>query len=217
MLYLRSCIAGDAHAVAEVVRKPAKRCNHGDGWHVGAPSGPRIECNPWCDASPTLAARQNLQRGLRLRLQVFRKSADVGWGLRTLEFIPKGSFIMEYVGEHCSRTVAEARAGTWAETDVYLMEIGKGYRHAAFSIDALHARNVSAFANFACFPNMRKEPMLGRHWDSRLPHAAFMATRDIVAGEELTYRRDDSATTTKRRSTSRVRCMCGHHDCRLWV
>lgn len=48
MLYLRSCIAGDAHAVAEVVRKPAKRCNHGDGWHVGAPSGPRIECNPWC-------------------------------------------------------------------------------------------------------------------------------------------------------------------------
>ena len=97
------------------------------------------------------------------------------------------------------------------------MEIGRHRGLSGFAIDALHARNVSAFANFACFPNMRKGPLLGKHWDARLPHAAFFATRNIEAGEELTYRRDDRATSSLRAAHSRVRCLCGDRDCRKWV
>eukprot|EP00966_Prymnesium_polylepis_P229803 5317281-Prymnesium_polylepis.2 len=121
---------------------------------------------------------------------------------------------MEYVGEHCSRAVVDARVGRWPATDIFLMEIGKGRCDSRFAIDALHARNLSAFANFACYPNMRKEPLLARHWDARLPHAAFFATRNICAGEELTYRRDEAAWKSK---TSGIRCMCGHIDCKKWV
>jgi histone-lysine N-methyltransferase SETMAR len=143
----------------------------------------------------------------------------VGWGVRTLEFIGKGKFIFEYVGEHIESRTMDARVARWRETDVYLMEIGGRHtqRVGGHAIDALHARNVSAYANFACFPNMRKKPVLGRHWDSRLPSAAFVATRDIAAGEELTYRRDEAATSSSRASASRVRCACGHVECRKWV
>ena len=222
-LYLRQCIAGDAHATVELVRKPAKRCRGGEGQgqHGGAPQGPQTECSPWCPLPSSEVARQrghrSLQRGIRYRLQVFRKGAQVGWGVRTHDPIPKGAFIFEYVGEHCSRIIGEARSQFYPETDVFLMEIGKGFRNSGFAIDALHARNVSAFANFACFPNMRKGPMLAKHWDARLPHAAFIATRNIAAGEELTYRRDDSATSSQRAAASRVRCLCGAWDCRKWV
>ena len=215
LVYLRSCISGDAYAVTDRIRKLAKRCR-GDGQHFGAPYGPRIECHPWCE--PPNPSRSAVQRGLRFRLEVYRHGAPVGWGVRTLEVIPKGSVVMEYVGEHCSRTTAEHRVARWPSTDVYLMEIGKGgnvARSGGFTIDALHARNVSAFANFACYPNMRKEPVLSAHWDTRFPHAVFIATRDIAADEELTYRRDEGARRGS--SDSRVPCMCGHVVCRKWV
>ena len=106
----------------------------------------------------------------------------------------------------------DVSSGKLAELDSH-----KGGESGGHAIDALHARNVSAFANFACFPNMKKVPRLGCHWDSRLPNAAFVATRDIAAGEELSYRRDESATSSSRRSASRVRCECGHQDCLKWV
>lgn len=151
--------------------------------------------------------------------QVFRKGAAVGWGLRTLERLAKGELIMEYIGEHASRATAESRCATWPATDIFLMELGArgNSPRGGFAIDALHARNCSAFANFSCAPNMRKEPILVDHWDKRLPHAAFFATRDIAAGEELTYRRDEAATSGKRSSVSRVPCLCGHKDCKKWV
>ena len=118
----------------------------------------------------------------------------------------------------CSRANAESRVAAWPETDVYLMEIGnRRSPRGGFAIDALHARNVSAFANFGCLPNMRKWPVFVQHWDRRLPHAAFFATKDIPPGEELTYRRDESATSEAKCRVSRVPCLCGHAECRKWV
>eukprot|EP00966_Prymnesium_polylepis_P174536 4038758-Prymnesium_polylepis.1 len=64
---------------------------------------------------------------------------------------------------------------------------------------------------------MKKEPVLVQHWDRRLPHAAFFATRDIHAGEELMYRRDEGATSAMRCRASRIPCLCGHSECRKWV
>ncbi|RYQ90983.1 hypothetical protein Ahy_B09g096880 isoform D [Arachis hypogaea] len=40
-----------------------------------------------------------VQRGLRCKLQVFLTQEGKGWGIRTLEDLPKGCFVCEYVGE----------------------------------------------------------------------------------------------------------------------
>lgn len=232
IIYLRSCIAGDSAAVVQWVGKAARPCR-ADGQHAGAPDGARIGCNAWCaeavaaageTAAAASASMTSLGRaralqqlgGLRHRLEVFRKGAPVGWALRTLEPIARGELVMEYCGEHCSRATAESRVAAERRTDIYLMEIGsRGRPRGGVAIDALHARNASAFANFACVPNMKKEPVFVQHWDRRLPHAAFFAVRDIRAGEELTYRRDEGAGFRSR--VSGIRCLCGHPECRKWV
>ncbi|KEH42259.1 SUVR2 histone-lysine N-methyltransferase [Medicago truncatula] len=40
-----------------------------------------------------------VQRGLSRKLQVFLTQEGKSWGVRTLEYFPKGSFVSEYAGE----------------------------------------------------------------------------------------------------------------------
>ena len=53
-----------------------------------------------------------LQHGISVRLQVFRVYG-MGWGIRALQNIPKGSFICEYVGEIISDSEAETREDSY--------------------------------------------------------------------------------------------------------
>ena len=128
VVYLQHCLAGDSEAVVAWVSKAAKPCR-GDGLHSRAPQGATIRCSAWCpQPAPSLWLQQHEQipreserrlgHGLQWRLEVFRKSSEVGWALRTLEFIPKGALVMEYCGEHCSRATAERRVAAWRETDL---------------------------------------------------------------------------------------------------
>ena len=90
-------------------------------------------------------------------------------------------------------------------------------------------RNASAFANFGCSNsscNMEKRACLSHHWDTRIPHAAFFATRDIAPGEALIYRRDEAVTSVARAfsgdrrrvgDVSPIKCFCGQEECLGWV
>jgi len=231
-VYARHCVAFDASADAQA--KPPRRCD-GDGRHVGSPDGFVVECTAACGADSGCVGprgvaaqrkRRQLQRGLAHRLEVFRHSPEgsddattgpaLGWGLRTLELIQKGSFVIEYVGEHLSKREARRRCSCTADTDVYLMSLqARAAAATSVSIDALHVRNASAFANFSCQPNLELQAALAAHWDTRLPHAAFYATRDIEAGEELCFSRDDE----RGRDTDGqpVACRCGAYNCRGWI
>ena len=53
-----------------------------------------------------------LQHGITVRLQAFRVYG-MGWGIRALQNIPKGSFICEYVGEIISDSEAETREDSY--------------------------------------------------------------------------------------------------------
>jgi len=119
-----------------------------------------------------------------VHLQVFRRADGAGWALRTLAPLRQGAFVLEYVGEHVSPQEATRRA----EGGGLLPLPRRGHAPSAAAIDALDARNAAGFVRGACDqPNMAARGVLSEHRDEALPHVAFFATRDIAAGEELTY------------------------------
>ncbi|XP_062865460.1 histone-lysine N-methyltransferase SETDB2 isoform X2 [Trichomycterus rosablanca] len=55
------------------------------------------ECNPWCGCEKRRCQNRVVQRGLRVRLQVFR-THDRGWGVRCRDDLDKGTFVCTYSG-----------------------------------------------------------------------------------------------------------------------
>ena len=83
-------------------------------------------------------------------------------------------------------------------------------------IDAYAIRNVAPFINFSCEPNLESRPSFAASGDARLPRVTFYAKRDIYVGEELGYRRDPSATSSKQRNKT-IACRCGAAVCNKGV
>ena len=72
-----------------------------------------FECNSKCKCDIDCPNRV-VQKGRKLKLGVFRtENGTRGWGVKTLEPIPKGSFVMEYVGELISLSAADDRPRTY--------------------------------------------------------------------------------------------------------
>ena len=59
---------------------------------------PIYECNKRCKCGPDCPNRV-VQLGRKFKLCVFRTLNGRGWGVKTLQKIKKGSFVVEYVGE----------------------------------------------------------------------------------------------------------------------
>ncbi|KAJ8797606.1 hypothetical protein J1605_017338 [Eschrichtius robustus] len=75
-----------------------------------------FECNHACSCWRTCRNRV-VQNGLRTRLQLYR-TQNMGWGVRSLQDIPLGTFVCEYVGELISDSEADVR-----EDDSYLFDL----------------------------------------------------------------------------------------------
>ncbi|KAB0390887.1 hypothetical protein E2I00_003329, partial [Balaenoptera physalus] len=75
-----------------------------------------FECNHACSCWRTCRNRV-VQNGLRTRLQLYR-TQNMGWGVRSLQDIPLGTFVCEYVGELISDSEADVR-----EEDSYLFDL----------------------------------------------------------------------------------------------
>ena len=66
---------------------------------VRLPRGmPIWECNDRCRCGPECANRV-VQHGRKHRVCIFRTANGRGWGVKAMQKIKKGSFVMEYVGE----------------------------------------------------------------------------------------------------------------------
>jgi len=64
------------------------------------PGTPIFECNEKCLCGPECANRV-VQHGRKHRICIFRTANCRGWGVKAMQKIKKGSFVMEYVGEVC--------------------------------------------------------------------------------------------------------------------
>ncbi|XP_047432363.1 histone-lysine N-methyltransferase SETDB2 [Mugil cephalus] len=56
-----------------------------------------VECGPWCDCDRSRCQNRLVQRGIRIRLQVFR-TEDRGWGVRCRDDVDRGTFVCIYAG-----------------------------------------------------------------------------------------------------------------------
>uniref|UniRef100_A0AAQ6A074 SET domain and mariner transposase fusion gene n=1 Tax=Amphiprion ocellaris TaxID=80972 RepID=A0AAQ6A074_AMPOC len=147
---------------------------------------PVFECNALCTCSDTCSNRV-VQRGLRLKLEVFN-TCNRGWGVRTLEEIPHGTFVCEYAGEVISFGEARRRQlGQRSEENNYIIAVrehaGTGSITETF-VDPAQVGNVGRFLNHSCLPNLFMLPV---RVHSVIPRLALFAGRDIDAQEELTF------------------------------
>ena len=147
---------------------------------------PVFECNSCC-ACPETCPNRVVQKGLQLKLQVF-KTKHKGWGLKTQQTIRKFTFVCEYAGELISVQEAEKRAQKLThETGNYLIVLREhsSENHILRThVDAHFHGNASRFINHSCNPNLVMVPV---RVDSIVPRLALFATRDIDVGEELSF------------------------------
>nr|XP_020035658.1 histone-lysine N-methyltransferase SETMAR isoform X3 [Castor canadensis] len=147
---------------------------------------PVFECNVLCQCSDHCRNRV-VQKGLQFHLQVFQTDKK-GWGLRTLEFIPKGRYVCEYAGEVLGFSEVQRRINLQTTYDsnyiIALREhVYNGQVMETF-VDPTYVGNVGRFLNHSCEPNLLMIPV---RIDSMVPKLALFAAKDILPGEELSY------------------------------
>ncbi|KAL4638685.1 hypothetical protein ACB092_03G163700 [Castanea dentata] len=139
------------------------------------------ECGPSCKCSSSCMNRVSQLDG-RFKLEIFKTELK-GWGVRTLSYIPSGSFICEYIGEILHDEEAKRRINK----DNYQNGSFQEEVDGDYIIDATHSGNVARFINHSSSPNVFAQNVLYDHDDKRFPHIMLFASKDIPPPQELTF------------------------------
>ena len=122
------------------------------------------------------------RRSSLARLQPFREGA-MGWGLKTMDAIEKGSMVCEYVGEVIDQTELDKRLEHHnkhrpGDHNMYVMELD----HGTF-IDARRSGSISRYINHSCDPNceLQKWTVAG------FTRIGIFARTNIAPGAPLSY------------------------------
>ncbi|CAK1541202.1 unnamed protein product [Leptosia nina] len=158
------------------------------------------ECGPICRAGDRCCNRAFEKRQYP-RMEPYRTPAR-GWGLRTLEDIRAGQFVIEYVGELIDEEEFQRRM-KWKhevrDENYYFLTLDKERM-----IDAGPKGNLARFMNHSCDPNCetQKWTVLG---DVRV---GLFALFDIPAKSEITFNYNLECAGIEKK-----RCMCGTKRC----
>ncbi|KAE9622102.1 putative histone-lysine N-methyltransferase chromatin remodeling SET family [Lupinus albus] len=208
--------------------------NHNKAIVEAKPKSIVYECGPHCRCPPTCHNRVS-QHGVKFQFEIF-KTKTKGWGVRSLNTIPSGSFICEYTGKLLEDAEAEKNIGK----DEYLFDIGNNYvdsslceellkimpdagdssssqvfEDGGFTINAANYGNVGRFINHSCSPNLFTQNVLYDHDDKKIPHIMLFADMNIPRMQELAYHYNykidqvfDSDGNIKKKN-----CFCGALEC----
>lgn len=119
---------------------------------------------------------------LRRKYLILRRSGIHSRGVFARREIPKGTRILEYVGEKITKAESLRRVAAtelFARKDprrgaVYIVDLNRRY-----DLDGRVRRNYARFVNHSCDPNCDLYDIGGRLW--------IIARRRIRAGDELSY------------------------------
>ena len=141
--------------------------------------------------------------GTRRRIAV-RRSSIHGRGVFALAAIPKGSRLIEYIGERISHDEADRRYGEEHGDSPHTMLFAVDDETV---IDATYQGNSSRWINHCCAPNCEAVNDEGRIF--------IEAIRGIRPDEEITY--DYNLILDERHTPALKRanpCFCGSQHCR---
>ena len=163
-----------------------------------------VECDPkTCPCGPQ-CSNQQFRRREYAPLEVFRAGRK-GWGLRPLQDLEKGQFVIEYTGEVVTEEESARRREAYAAAGVrhmYFMSLSSGEL-----IDACQKGNVSRFFNHSCDPNCEIQK-----WNvGGEVRIGFFALREIPPGQELTFDYNFERFT---QNDKPMRCHCGAKNCK---
>lgn len=135
---------------------------------------------------------------------VVRQSGIHGRGVFALTDIPKGTRLIEYLGERMSHEEADRRYGDLHEGSAHTMLFAA---NDEVVIDATQWGSSARWINHSCGPNCEAVEDEGR---------VFIETRRAIrAGEELVY---DYELIVEERHTAKLKrehaCYCGARRCR---
>lgn len=142
---------------------------------------------------------------------VVYKSGIHGLGLYTSEFIPRGSMVIEYVGEIVGQRVADKREIEYHsgkrqqyKSVCYFFKIDREH-----IIDATQKGGVARFINHSCQPNCVAKIISVRNEKK----VVFFSERQINPGEEITY----DYHFTQEDEGQRIPCFCRSRSCRRYL
>lgn len=187
-----------------------------------------IECNKYCRCSPTCCNRV-AQKPRDVPIEIF-KTKQCGWGARCLVALPRGKVLGLYIGTLLRREDVDNLP---PEHIGYVFDLDgteiRGQHNAGdkYSVDSYECGNWTRFVNHSCSPSMKVYSVVfDTIREVHMPYVAFVAARDIPAGEELTIDYEPSAAeeiaegTGKRKrkiSPTALLCKCSSKQCRGWI
>ncbi|KAG1756670.1 SET domain-containing protein [Suillus paluster] len=194
-----------------------------------APQGAEvIECNKLCRCSLTCGNRV-AQKPRDVPIEIF-KTKQCGWGARCRVALPRGKVLGIYTGTLVRREDVDNLP---PEHIGYVFDLdgteirGQHNPGDKFSVDSYDYGNWTRFVNHSCAPNMKVYCVVfDTIREVNMPYVAFVASRDIPAGEELNIDYEPSAAeeiaagTTKQKqkmSPTALLCRCGAEQCRGWI
>ncbi|XP_066584168.1 histone-lysine N-methyltransferase NSD2-like isoform X2 [Prorops nasuta] len=160
-----------------------------------------VECSPEICPAGTKCNNQAFVRRQYPAMRPFH-TAGRGWGLKTLEAIESGQFVIEYVGEIIDEAEYKQRLQRKKELkneNYYFLTIDNNR-----TIDAEPKGNLSRFMNHSCLPNCETQKWTV-NGDTRI---GLFALRDIDEGEELTFNYNLASDGETRKP-----CLCGAPNC----
>uniref|UniRef100_A0A224Z0L9 [histone H3]-lysine(36) N-trimethyltransferase n=1 Tax=Rhipicephalus zambeziensis TaxID=60191 RepID=A0A224Z0L9_9ACAR len=163
-----------------------------------------IECGSRCPNGENCSNRR-FQKKSYIKVEKFMTEKK-GWGLRTLETVSSGTFVMEYVGEVLTPEDFRKRVKQYARDNnqhYYFMAL-----RADEIIDATQKGNVSRFINHSCDPNCETQKWTV-NGELRI---GFFTRRPLRAGEELTF-----DYQFQRYGKEAQRCHCESSNCRGYI
>ena len=161
---------------------------------------------------PRLLKRGQMDsNAVRYRVRIVQSSPEKGRGVWLLEKASARELLFDYSGEVVGEAEANRREKMYrarrALGDYFVYDLKGQAGRPHMVVDATHFGNVGRFVNHSCDPNL--EIVLKPDGSGM----AFMSTRSIQAGEELTV--DYSFGKSELKKT--LSCHCGAECCRGWV
>ncbi|XP_011260373.1 histone-lysine N-methyltransferase NSD2 [Camponotus floridanus] len=160
-----------------------------------------VECSPGTCPAGNKCMNQSFVRRQYPAMEPFH-TVGRGWGLKTLEDIKAGQFVIEYVGEVIDEAEYKRRLHRKKELkneNFYFLTIDNNR-----TIDAEPKGNLSRFMNHSCAPNCETQKWTV-NGDTRI---GLFALCDIESGEELTFNYNLASDGETRKA-----CLCGASNC----